>query len=209
MAEIEEITDDITFARAEAVDRCSSLVRGMIRLGMLIRKAEQKIPRRDWDEWLDKTLRMTPRLAAKYAELSEETTPLPEIAKRVILGALNLNLVDEIMIPDANHIVKATDIENKVLYIWPADKAGDHLLAIVFDGQRRMYECSREPFLASTAKELLERYMPGGFLFGNASYEMLAAHQNDFDRFNDMLKRHKEKAMRQKEKREEDRDAQG
>jgi hypothetical protein len=206
MAEIKEIEDDISFTRAEALDRCSSLVRSLIRLGMLIRKAEQRIPLRDWDDWLDKTLRMSPRLAAKYAELSEDTTPPPEIAKRVILGALNLNLSDEIVIPDANHIAKATDMQNKVLYIWPSDETGDHLLAIVFDGQRRIYECSREPFPASTAKEFLERQMPADFMFGNASYELLLASQTDFDRFNEMLRRHKEKALRQKEEHEEEND---
>lgn len=198
MAELEDLADDIAEAQKKAHEQCFLFVRGLIKLGGLIREAEKRVDRKDWDTWLSETVSMTPRLAARYAELAEDPTPSNTIAARVVLGALRLNLSDEIKIPDADHIVKATDMHNRTLYIWPADKEGLHVNAIVFGADKKGYECSGKPLLARTAHEVLALEPLGGFAFGNADYQIIPAGKRDLDMFDDMLRRHQEKAYRRR-----------
>lgn len=198
MVDLEDLADDITQAQKTAHDRCSQFVRGLIKLGGLIKEAEKRVDRKDWDTWLADTVGMTPRLAARYAELAEDPTPPNNIAARIVMGALRLNLSDEIKIPDADHIVKATDLHNRTLYIWPADKDGLNVHVIVFGADRKGYECSNKPLLARTAHEVLALDPIGGFSFGNADYQIIPASKRDLDMFDDMLRRHQEKAFRRR-----------
>lgn len=203
MAEIADVQKDLIEARAMAGSQCEMLVASLIRLGRLISRAEKAVDRANWDQWLHDTLRMTPRLAARYAQLSADTVKPVDLASRVILGALNMNLSDEIVLPDADHIVKATDMQNRTLYMWPADKACDSIFVIAFDVPGSpAFECCMKPIETKTAKDFLTGVTPAGFNFGNADYQILPALPAEIARYNDMLERHQEKALRFKDQRE-------